>query len=93
MRFHFLPDRFEIRQIESEVSSELVLKAHNRCRQIANHFNLGKIHLIDLSRLVVDVDDFFATRLHEERRLFNDVMPDVYDQVSAVDCTVQVVAV
>ena len=60
---------------------------------VADQFELGKINLVNLGGIEIDVNDLLAALLHEEGRLFHDVVAGIDDQIGAVDRTVNIVVV
>ena len=71
--------------------TDLTRKAENAAGNVADNFLLGEIDIIDGRRIEIDVNDLAAIVFHEKRRLFDNVMTDVDDQVGPIDSTMDII--
>ena len=81
MFFKVLSDVFEVAQIPLKCGNpfQSFFQAPDRVSNIADHFQVREVHLIDLSPEVVNMDHFsFVREVHEERRFLNNIMADLH---------------
>ena len=62
-------------------------------RDIPDDIELGKIHLVHGRGEIIDMNNFRPARLHEKGGFFDDIVPDVDDEVGAADGPVEVVVI
>src|SRR6476469_7220834 len=71
---------------------DVFLDLPNRVGDVADHLDLREINGVHFGRLGADVDHLVAALPHEERRLFDDVVADVDDEVGSLERAVHEVA-
>ena len=78
-------------QVARLLAAKPLSQTLHRTGNIADNLQLRKIDLVDLGGLVIDVNDGLAAGLHEEGRLFDNVMANVDDQIGALDGAMNIV--
>ena len=70
-------------------------KTSDRICNVADHFQLWKVNIIYHSRSEVDVDYPGCPLVvgHKKWRFFHHIVSDVYDQISAFNGAVEIVAI
>src|SRR3546814_9501179 len=79
-------------ELPAAVGDDILLDLPDRVGDVADHLDVGEIDGIDLGGLGRDMDDRRPARLHEEGRLFDDVVADVDDAVRRLDRAVDEIA-
>ena len=76
-----------------ELAFQTIGKPRHGGADIANHFRIRVIDLLDMGRLATDMDHLGSTGVtHQERRLLDRVMTDRHDEVRKANGFVHIIA-
>jgi len=79
-------------RINSQLAFDPVSQQREAGTDIADHFRVGEIHLLDAGGGKADMDHFRTVRAHDEWWFLHRVVPDRNDEIGMVDGAVHVIA-
>ena len=92
MGINFISDLLKEGKVLIEFA-QLVSYTADRSGYVSYHIELREIHIINSRSIKIYMNHLSAIIFHKERWLFDDIVADVNDQVSTVNCTMQIIVI